>query len=82
MNKLIFTATLMTMLGLAGCATTDQPDEPTVAVADAGKIKLRNQESVTGSRIPGNRSASVSATASSDAQKDMRDRVAPYSHKN
>ena len=82
MNKMLLAATLMTMLGMTGCATTESPEAPAVASADAdaGPVKARDQSLITGSRIPGTRSAMVSATSSADAQRQLRDNASPYRH--
>jgi hypothetical protein len=72
----------MTMLGLTGCATTEEAAAPAVAAAPAGKSKSQNDTVATGSRIAGTRSNMVSATSGADAQQQMRDRPAPYRHKN
>lgn len=80
MNKMLLAATLMTMLGITGCATTESPDAPAVVSADAGPVKARDQSLVTGSRIPGTRSAMVSATSAADAQRQLRDNASPYRH--
>lgn len=80
MNKMLLAATLMTMVGMTGCATTESPEAPAVASADAGPVKARDQSLITGSRIPGTRSAMVSATSSADAQRQLRDNASPYRH--
>lgn len=80
MNKMLVATTLLAILGLSGCATTNEPEAP--AVADTGKAPRKEPDLLTGSRIPGLRSNMVSATSAADAQKDMRDRTAPYTHKN
>lgn len=79
MNKMLVAAATMAILGLTGCATVDEPEAP--AVATAGPAKKKDPELITGSRIPGSRSAMVSATTASDAQKDIRDNARPYTHK-
>jgi hypothetical protein len=81
MNKMLLVATLMTMVGMTGCATTESPEAPAVASADAGPVKARDQSLVTGSRIPGTRSAMVSATDAADAKRQLRDNTSPYAHK-
>lgn len=78
MNKMLVATALMTILGLSGCATTEAPEAPRVAVADAGKTKVREPELTTGSRIPGTRSNMVSATSAADAQKQLRDNATPF----
>lgn len=79
MNKMLFTATLATIVGLTGCATTAQEaQDQAPAVADAGPVKLRDQPTVTGSRIPGTRSSMVSATDAADAQRQIRDNASPF----
>ena len=80
MNKMLLAATLTTMLGMTGCATTEAPEAPAVASADAGPAKARDQSLITGSRIPGTRSAMVSATSAADAQRQLRDNASPYRH--
>jgi outer membrane lipoprotein SlyB len=78
MNKMLLAATLMTTLGLTGCATMEEPETPALAAADTSKVKLREQPVVTGSRIPGARSSMVSATDAADAQKQLRDNATPF----
>lgn len=82
MNKMLLATTLMSMLGLTGCATIEEPAAPAVGSADASQSKSLNAAITTGSRIPGTRSNMVSATSAADAQQQMRDRPAPYRHKN
>jgi hypothetical protein len=81
MKKMLFAATLSTIFGLTGCATTEQPDAPAVAATDAGTVKQRDQQAVTGSRIPGTRSSMVSATDAADAQRQIRDNASPFTLK-
>ncbi len=87
MKKMLFAAALTTtIVGLTGCGTLE-PLDPPVTVAstttniDMGPSKVKDQAQLTGSRIPNNRSSSVSSTNAADAQQQMRDNVTPFTFK-
>ncbi len=81
MNKMLIAAMLTTIVGLTGCATTEQSADSAETTAEAGQSKIKDTSLVTGSRIPTSRSAMVSATDASDAQKQLRDNPKPFTFK-
>lgn len=85
MKKLLFAAALTTIVGLTGCGTLEPLDPPVVVASanniDMGPSKVKDQAQLTGSRIPNNRSSSVSATSAADAQQQMRDNASPFTFK-
>ena len=86
MKKTLLVAMLTAIAGLTGCGTLEPLDPPVVvAVADTsgdvGAGKVKDQAQLTGSRIPNNRSSSVSATSAADAQQQLRDNASPFTFK-
>lgn len=77
MNKMLCAAMLTTIVGLAGCASTDGPATDDVVAADAAQREARRELIQTGSRIPTGRTAMVSSTEGGEARKQMNDGSKP-----